>query len=238
MNSFKEHQMIPLPPEIESLEIDLINRKITGDEASQKIFSIRKKLGPPWHWKSWKSARKKILGTECEKCGAGPEAILYLQHTVKNPRVQPYIDVAKARLRALEPEKDWRPDLRAQMFAIRDDVIPEARDCCPVCQSLSIQFRKGVANWVCNSKSGGQFCGHVFTKPSQKMALTAAQKKALRVQKYLAYRNVVLHREHDVMRQAMLDWIRDWRQYLSLRYTKTLCKGCAYFEDIIDDGSS
>lgn len=51
--------MIPLPPAIERLEIDLLNRKITGYEASREVFGIRKKLGPPWHWKSWKIARKK-----------------------------------------------------------------------------------------------------------------------------------------------------------------------------------
>ena len=50
--------MIPLPLEIERLEIDIINRKITGSEASMQVFIIRKKLGPPWHWKSWKIARK------------------------------------------------------------------------------------------------------------------------------------------------------------------------------------
>ena len=203
--------MIPLPLEIERLEIDLINRKITGAEASREIFVIRKKLGPPWHWKSWKIARKKILGSECETCGAGPEAILYLQHTVKNPRVQPYIDAAKERLNAMEPEKDWRPELKAQMYEIRDAEIAEARDCCPICESLSIQFRKGAVNWICNSKAGGRFCGHVFTKPTQKMALTAAQKKTIRKHKYQAYKNIILHREHDVIRQAMLDWIKDWR---------------------------
>ena len=226
--------MIPLPLEIERLEIDLINRKITGSEASMQVFIIRKKLGPPWHWKSWKIARKKILGSECETCGAGPEAILYLQHTVKNPRVQPYIDAAKERLNAMEPEKDWRPELKAQMYEIRDAEIAETRDCCPICESLSIQFRKGAVNWICNSKAGGRFCGHVFTKPTQKMALTAAQKKTIRKLKYQAYKNIILHREHDVIRQAMLDWIKDWRQYLSLKYTKTLCKRCAYVEDMLD----
>jgi tRNA(Arg) A34 adenosine deaminase TadA len=177
---------------------------------------------------------EKILGSECETCGAGPEAILYLQHTVKNPRVQPYIEAAKERLNAMEPEKDWRPELKAQMYEIRDAEIAEARDCCPICESLSIQFRKGAVNWICNSKAGGRLCGHVFTKPTQKMALTAAQKKTIRKHKYQAYKNIILHREHDVIRQAMLDWIKDWRQYLSLKYTKTLCKRCAYIEDMLD----
>ena len=226
--------MIPLPLEIERLEIDLINRKITGSEASMQLFIIRKKLGPPWHWKSWKIARKKILGSECETCGAGPEAILYLQHTVKNPRLQPYIDAAKERLNAMEPEKDWRPELKAQMYEIRDVEIAEARDCCPICESLSIQFRKGAATWICNSKAGGRICGHIFTNPRQKMALSAAQKKAIRKHKYQAYKDIILYRDLDVFRQAMLDWIEDWRQYLSLKYTKTLCKSCAYVEDMPD----
>ena len=227
--------MIPLPLEIERVEQDLIDRKITGSEASEIIFKVRRKLGPPWHWKEWKIARKKLIGSNCETCGAGTDAILYLQHTVKNPRVQPYLDAAAAKLAEMEPEEDWRPDLKAKMYEIRDSVIPEMRDCCPICESLSIQYRKGAATWICNSKSGGEQCGHVFVEPAKKAALTTAQKKAIRQDKYQAYRKVVTNRAHDVKRQAMLDWIKDWRRYLSLKDTKTLCKSCAYVEDMMDD---
>ena len=227
--------MIPLPLEIERVEQDLIDRKITGSEASEIIFKVRRKLGPPWHWKEWKIARKKLIGSNCETCGAGTDAILYLQHTVKNPRVQPYLDAAAAKLAEMEPEEDWRPDLKAKMYEIRDSVIPEMRDCCPICESLSIQYRKGAATWICNSKSGGKQCAHVFVEPAKKAALTTAQKKAIRQDKYQAYRKVVTNRAHDVKRQAMLDWIKDWRRYLSLKDTKTLCKSCAYVEDMVDD---
>ena len=226
--------MISLPAEIEQVEQDLIDRKITGREASEVVFRVRRKLGPPWHWKEWKSARAKLIGTHCETCGAGSEAILYLQHTVKNPRLQPYLDAAEAKLAEMETEEDWRPDLRAKMYDIRDAVIPEMRNCCPICESLSIQYRKGAATWICNSKSGGEYCGHVFVEPAKKAALTAVQKKAIRKDKYQAYRDVVLNREHDVVRQAILDWISDWRRYLTLKDTKTLCKSCAYTEDMVD----
>ena len=172
--------MIPLPTEIERVEHDLIDRKITGREASEIVFRVRRKLGPPWHWKEWKIGR-------------------------------------------------------AKMYDICDAVIPEMRDCCPICESLSIQYRKGAATWICNSKSGGGYCGHVFVEPAKKAALTAVQKKAIRKDKYQAYRDVVLNREHDVVRQAMLDWIKDWRRYLTLKDTKTLCKSCAYIEDMMND---
>ena len=42
--------MISLPPEIERVEKDLIDREITGSEASDIISKVRRKLGPPWHW--------------------------------------------------------------------------------------------------------------------------------------------------------------------------------------------
>ena len=70
--------MIPLPPELERVENDLKERRITGSEASSIVFSVRKKLGPPWQWKSWKTARIQVLGTECETCGVGEDAILYV----------------------------------------------------------------------------------------------------------------------------------------------------------------
>ena len=227
--------MIPLPAAIERLEKDLIDRKITGSEASEIVFNVRRKLSPPWHWKEWKIARAKLIGAQCETCGAGKEAILYLQHTVRNPRVQLYLDTAEAKLAEMEPEENWRPDLKAKMYEIRDAVIPEMRDCCPICESLSIQYRKGAATWICNSKSGGQYCRHVFVEPAKKATLTTAQKKAIRQDKYQAYSDVVLNREHNVNRQAMLDWINDWRRYLTLKDTKTLCKSCAYIEDMVDD---
>ena len=63
--------MIPLPNELERVERDLLNRKITGNEASEIVFIVRKKLDPPWQWKSWKVARQKVIGTECETWGAG-----------------------------------------------------------------------------------------------------------------------------------------------------------------------
>ena len=227
--------MIPLPPELERVENDLKERRITGSEASSIVFSVRKKLGPPWQWKSWKTARIQVLGTECETCGVGGDAILYVQHTVKNPRIQPYIDAAEKRLSKMEPEEDWRPDLRAKMYEIEEAVVPEMRDCCPICSSLSIQYRKGAANWICNSKSSGKYCRHVFTEPSKKAALTAAQKKAIRHEKHKTYRNVVVNREHDVKRKAILDWFKDFRRYLSLKDTKTLCKSCAYIEDMVNE---
>lgn len=227
--------MIPLPPEIERVEKDLLARKITGDEASSIIFNVRRKLGPPWHWKAWKIARAKLIGSNCETCGAGSEAILYLQHTVRNPRVQPYLDAAEAKLAEMEPEEDWRPDLRSKMYAIRDAVVPEMRDCCPVCESLSIQYRKGAATWICNSKSSGQYCAQVFKKPALKIALSASQKKEIRRNKYNAYRKIVTNREHDVKREAFLKWFKDMRRYLTLKDTKTLCKGCAYVEDMVDE---
>jgi len=227
--------MIPLPPELERVEKALKERKMTGSEASEYVFASRKKLGAPWHWKSWKLARKKILGAECETCGAGADAILYVQHTVRNPRLRPYIEAAEKRLAEMEQEKDWRPELKETMHEIRNSEIPELRNCCPICSSLSIQYRKGTSNWICNSKSGGKYCRHVFTEPAKKAALTAAQKKAIKHEKYDAYRNVVVNREHDVKRKAMLDWFEDFRRYLSLKDTKTLCKSCAYLEDMIDE---
>ena len=53
--------------------------------------------------------------------------------------------------------------------------------------------------------------------------------------KYNTYRNVVVNREHDVKRKAILDWFKDFRRYLSLKDTKTLCKSCAYIEDMVDE---
>ena len=169
--------MIPLPLEFETVEIALRKRTMTGKEASGIVYATRRKMGPPWHWKTWKLARKQVLGSECATCGAGEDAILYVQHTFRNPRVRPYIERAKMNLAGKEPDYDFRPELRKEMYAIRDAVVPEMRDCCPVCNSLSIQYRKRAATWICNSKSTGKYCAHVFATPSKKPALSLKQKK-------------------------------------------------------------
>ena len=223
--------MIPLPLELEQIERSLFDRQITGDEAGALIFQARKKLGLPWQWKSWKEFRKKFIGTDCATCGVGDEAVLVLQHTFKHPRIKPYL-IASQILQEMLAEVDWQSDLKAKMYEIRDAVVPEMRDCCPVCESLSIQYRKGAATWICNSKSVTGYCGQVFVEPAKKAALTAVQKKAIRREKFAAYRNVVLNREHDPKRDAMLKWFKDMRRYLSLQDTKTLCKRCAYIEDM------
>jgi hypothetical protein len=145
--------------------------------------------------------QKKFIGTECATCGVGDEAILVLQHTFKHPRIKPYL-IASQILQEMVAEADWRSDLKAKMYELRDAVVPEMRDCCPVCESLSIQYRKGAATWICNSKSGSGHCGQVFVEPAKKAALTAVQTKAIRREKFAAYRDVVLNREHDLKRDA------------------------------------
>lgn len=70
--------MIPLPAAFERVDAGLRERTMTGQEDSQIIFATRRKLGPPWQWKSWKAVRKQVLGPECETCGAGKDAILYV----------------------------------------------------------------------------------------------------------------------------------------------------------------
>lgn len=226
--------LIPLPKEFEIVESRLKARVITGSEASQSVFRARRKLGPPWHWKSWKAARKQVLGSACETCGAGKDAILYVQHTVRVPRVRTYLEQSKRDLEGKEFEPIDYAGLHEQMYAIRDAEEPEMRDCCPHCSSLSIQYRKKAATWICNSKATGNYCAHVFAVPAQKAALTADQKKSIRRKKYRAWRDIVLNRDDDWMRDAMLAWIAEMRVYLSLQHTKTLCKRCAFLEDMTE----
>jgi len=70
---------------------------------------------------------------------------------------------------------------------------------------------------------------------ARKPHLLPPKKKAIKHEKYNTYRNVVVNREHDVKRKAILDWFKDFRRYLSLKDTKTLCKSCAYIEDMVDE---
>jgi ribosomal protein L37AE/L43A len=226
--------MIPLPPEFESVEKGLRERTMTGQDASQRIFMARRKLGPPWHWATWKRARGRVLGSECETCGAGPDAILYVQHTVRVPRVQPYLDQARTDTECKPPEPDFKEDLRLESYAIRDNTTPEQRDCCPLCDSLSIQYRKKTGTWICNGTSSGTYCAHVFVVPAKKAAFTAAQKKDIKGKKYDAWRRRVLSRGDDWKRDALLAWIVAFRRYLTLEDTKTLCKRCAFLEDMTD----
>ena len=227
--------MIPLPQEFETVDAKLRARLITGREASQAIFLARRRLGPPWHWKAWKAARKRVLGPECETCGAGEEAILYVQHTVRLPKIATHIELAKGSLEGKQIEPIDYESLRRQMYAIRDAKEPELRDCCPECGSLSIQYRKKTATWICNGTSTGRYCAHVFEVPAKKPALTAAQKKSIRREKHQAWRDTILNRDDDWMRVALLGWIEEMRTYLSLKHTKTLCKRCAFLEDMTDD---
>ena len=226
--------MIPLPGQFEAIEAKLKARLITGSEASQAIFVARRKLGPPWHWKSWRAARKEVLGPACETCGAGEEAILYVQHTIRLPSINRHKE--RARLATVEKGIELVDYLvlRGKMDAIRDSVEANERDCCPKCESLSIQYRKRAGTWICNSKSTGKYCANVFAVPFKKVALTADQKNFMRVQKHRTWRSTILNRDDDWMRDAILAWISEMRVYLSLKHIKTLCKRCAFLEDMTD----
>lgn len=226
--------MIALPPQYKRAEELLIQHKITGAHASSMIYAARRKLGPPWHWKEWKPARDRVIGTSCETCGAGQDGILTLQHTFRHPLLQPYVDAAKEEVAAMPEEHDWRLELRERMRAIRDDAVMGMRDCCPKCESLSIQYRKRSGSWICNSKKTGSYCAHVFEVPAQKMAFTADEKKAIRRSKYKAFITVAGQRQHDWQRRAILCWLHDLKRYLTLEDTKTLCRRCAFLEDMTD----
>ena len=185
--------MIPLPPELEKAERDLLDRSITGSEASEIVFTVRKKLGPPWHWKSWKLARQKVLAKECATCGAGKKAILYLQHTFRNPRVRPYIEAAQGRQKLVKQD-DWREDLRNRMYEIQDSMVPDMRNCCPTCKSLSIQYRKGAATWICNSKSNST-CSERWRKI---FSLCCSIEKSCQFHQYDGVANYLIAKENVV----------------------------------------
>ena len=226
--------MLSLPAQYKRVEALLVRREITGAFASSMIYAARQKLGPPWHWREWKPARDLLIGTSCETCGAGQDAVLTLQHTFRHPLLQPYIDAAKEAVAALPQEPDWRLELRERMRAIKDDAVMAMRDCCPKCESLSIQYRKRAGSWICNSKKTGSYCAHVFEVPVQKMGFTAEEKKSIRRRKNRAFIDVAGQREHDWQRRAILCWLQDLKRYLTLEDTKTLCRRCAFLEDMTD----
>lgn len=148
--------------------------------------------------------------------------------------MKPFLEKAKLDLEGKEFEPVDYVGLREQMYAIRDAEQPEMRDCCPQCFSLSIQYRKKAATWICNSKATGTYCAHVFAVPAKKAALTPEQKKSIRRRRYQAWRDMILNRDDDWKRDALLAWIAEMRVYLSLQHTKTLCKRCAFLEDMTD----
>ena len=63
------------------------------------------------------------------------------------------------------------------MHAIKNGALVGVRNCCPKCESLSIQYRKHAGSWICYSKKTGTYCAYVFEVPGQKMALTPEEKK-------------------------------------------------------------
>jgi hypothetical protein len=176
----------------------------------------------------------RVLGSACETCGAGREAILYVQHTIRLPKISTHMEQAKRDTAAKNVEPLDKAILHQKLYAVRDDQEPEERNCCPRCASLSIQYRKKAATWICNSTSTGRYCAYVFSVPDRKPALTPDQKRFIRTEKNRVWREAILSRDDDWRRDAMLAWFSEMRIYLSLEHTKTLCKRCAFLEDMTD----
>jgi len=135
------------------------------------------------------------------------------------------------RVEQVKCASDYYDTMRVKKQEVEEAVLPQPRACCPKCESTAIVFRKRVSNWVCNGKTNKRSCGHVFEEPSQKLALTPQQKRDISDQKFAVYQELREKYKDDWLREGILLWLQDLRVYLSLKYTKTLCKRCAFLED-------
>jgi Zn finger protein HypA/HybF involved in hydrogenase expression len=217
--------MIPLPIEYETIEKNVREGSITGQQASDQIHAARTKLGPPWHWKSWKIARDTLIKQNCQTCGKGEEAILTLQHTFILPKLGDSV-------RGVKHSSDYYDALQEKAKEIKDSEAPVALKCCPKCESTAIVYRKRAANWICNGKKNKRSCSLVFLDPSETMGLSPAQKKDISIQKDQYRHDLFSQRKDEWLEAGILLWLDQMRRYLSLKDTKTLCKRCAFMEDM------
>lgn len=210
-----------LPEELIEIEQALFRKEITAARAADLIHAFGSRRGAPWKWKEWKDERAAVIGSECRQCmdTKGP---FVLHHLVLLSELGTDVYALWRKRSDFQAERDAR-------MALGSAESPVRRDGCPRCERTTINFRKRSRTWRCSD------CANEFTSPTQVLALSPEQKRAIAARKKSAFEES-RQRYHgqawdSVGREAVLTWLAHYRDYLALTYATTFCKGCAFLWD-------
>jgi len=171
----------------------------------------------------WKSMRAKRIGNACDNCGKTSN--LVMQHTTHPKKLNIILyELVGENREEYEAYKDQNRDKIKLPLPENTRKVPV----CPKCGSSRIRHRQKKNNYVCEKTRNKVICKHEFIIPDygyDEKDIDYAEKK----------RNSMLKdmycQKHNLYSKAIEISLEEIIIYLSLKHTKTLCKGCAFKED-------
>lgn len=210
-----------------ALKEKVIYNEITVDEAWKRLQHTIKTA---WTEKEWKQKRKSVIGSFCDTCGSKDN--LVIQHRW-HPHAMSYRHIMSTFPEVKKAEKK-------KVSAKEVEEITVIRECCPKCKSINIRKRMTLLTvFYCN------YCHTDFMEPSHTSlyiipgtkfrtkdiheAIEVLNNKKMR----MLYEDVFKKNENKIRTIQLLEFIEQCLAYISLEVgTKTLCKKCAYKEDV------
>ena len=221
-----------LPDPLNKIERALLASEINAQHAYEKIIAFRRVSGKLWTWSGWKRERDRIIEARCAQCG-GTDGPFVLQHLAHPEGVSSIL----YRLLGEHPAWEGRhQEYRALHAEAAQTETPEDRHCCPKCGGTAVYHSPRLGRWRCNSTTRRRRCGHVFTEPGAAKALTPEQKRRASARKREVFNNTRFSKDEIwnlVGARAVLEYLRQLREYLAFLHTRTFCKRCAFLDDVL-----
>lgn len=221
-----------LPDPLQTIERALLQSELDPQVAFEAIIAFRRVSGKPWAWSGWKKERDRIIDARCAQCG-GTDGPFVLQHLVHPEGV----GLILHRLLGEHPAWGQRQEVYRALHAEGAQTeTPGDRHCCPKCGGTAIYHSPRLERWRCNSAARRRICGHVFTEPATTKALTPEQKRRLAARKHEAFNQSRFSKDDIwslVGTAAVLEYLRQLREYLAFVHTATFCKRCAFMDDVL-----
>ena len=135
----------------------------------QQTMALLKTVAKPWHTPQWRNRRAEVIGDRCQSCGS-QEPPLVLQHRWHPPEFSTLCELVKSPLR--EEYAQTHPYNPPDIPPFDPTRVPPPvfveRDCCPLCKSVAVRYRKRTNDWKCAGKLGRDVCGHECAQPEKR----------------------------------------------------------------------
>lgn len=235
----------------------LIKDEISPDKAKELYFADVKENQRSWHTKDWQERRNQLIKDKCEQCGNTENLIL--QPSSHPEKLNKYYLDAFIHFKDIfiEEYTNNLDDLTTKediLFYI-DNTLRETFSMCPKCGGNYYSRRK-EPHLVCSR------CRHEFDEPLKKplpeyiddlysdFDINTLDKPAnapgnRKVKHFMLYSEIyktITYQkikemvkdkyQREIDKKSMIDYLDATIKYLSFEDTKTLCKKCAYNQNI------
>ena len=231
--------------------------EISPEKVREACFADMNENKRSWHTKDWKERRSHVIKDKCEQCGS--EEGLTLQHLSHPEKYGKYYQDAYWHFYYIFTENELG---NIDIFVTKEDIesyiVDTPREVFNMCPKCGWNFRTRIKKpqLVCIK------CKHEFNEPAQKPlpeyfddiysgsiapvfdkpSNAPGNRKVPYIMLYSSIRQKIINNkikqmmkdrfQYEIDKKSMLDYLEASIKYLSFEDTITLCKKCAFSQDI------